>query len=359
VRLGSRGRRGLGAVFAVAFVVVVFAVVLPRLASYRDVAAATGGLTWLGAVALALAVVANIVTFAPPWMAALPGLGFWRSLTMTQAATAAASVFPGGEAVGIALSVGMLRAWGFRARAVTLATIVVSVFNQLAKLSFPLLALAGLFAFGEVEGPLAVAAAIGFAVFLVVLGAAAAALVGERQARWIGERAEAVLGVLLPLLRRDPPTTVGDRLVRFRADALTLLRRRGAAITVATFGGHLAQFLVLVIALRALGVERAEVNVLEAFAAWALVRLLTAAPITPGGIGIVELGLSTSLIASGGDRAEVVAAVLVYRLLTWVPSIAIGVPAALLWRRVHPAAAEPVAVPALHGVEDPNVDLRG
>ena len=323
--------------------------VLPRLASYGDVVEAAGSLTWLGGAALAVTVVANVATFAPPWMAALPGLGFWRSLTMTQAATAAASVFPGGEAVGIALSVGMLRAWGFRSRAVTLATIVVSVWNQLAKLTFPLLALGGLFVFGEVEGPLAVAAAIGLTVLFVIVGGAAAALARAGQARWVGERAEPVLNAVLGLLRRPRSTGLGERLVRFRADALVLLGRRWAAITVATLVGHLTQFIVLIVALRALGIERSEVNVLEAFAAWALIRLLTAIPITPGGIGIVELGLSTSLIASGGDRAEVVAAVLVYRLASWLPSIAIGVPAAFAWRRLHPAGATPAPTPPRPG----------
>jgi len=237
--------------------------------------------------------------------------------------------------VGIALSVTMLRRWGFRPSQVTLATVVVSAWNQLAKAAFPLVALGGLIVFGEAQGPLAVAAVAGLAVLAVLVGAGTAALASERRARWVGDRVGVVISVATRLLRREPVVGAGDRLVRFRLEALALLRRRWAAITAATFAGHLAQFAVLVIALRALGVERTEVNLLEAFAAWSVVRLVATIPITPGGIGIIELGLSTSLIAFGGDDAEVVAAVLLYRVLAWFPTILIGIPCLLLWRRLQ------------------------
>ena len=68
-----------------------------------------------------------------------------------------------------------------------------------------------------------------------------------------------------------------------------------------------------------LGVPASDVNVVEAFAAWSLVRLLGSIPITPGGLGVVELGLTTALVGFGGNQPDVVAAVLVYRFLTMVP----------------------------------------
>ena len=56
-------------------------------------------------------------------------------------------------------------------------------------------------------------------------------------------------------------------------------------------------------------------------------RLLGTIPITPGGIGVVELSLTATLIGFGGSNAGVVAAVLVYRFLTMVPTIVIGLAA--------------------------------
>ncbi len=96
--------------------------------------------------------------------------------------------------------------------------------------------------------------------------------------------------------------------------------------------------------LRALGVTSAQVSIEEVFAAWAFIRLVGSVPITPGDIGIVELGLTTTLIAFGGNNAAVVAAVLVYRFLTMAPTLVLGLVAAATWRRHQPPPAEPVAV---------------
>jgi uncharacterized protein (TIRG00374 family) len=68
------------------------------------------------------------------------------------------------------------------------------------------------------------------------------------------------------------------------------------------------------------------------------VRVLGSLPITPGGLGIVELGLTSLLVGFGGGQAEVVAAVLVYRFLTMVPTLVLGLAAAATWRRHHPEA---------------------
>jgi putative heme transporter len=89
---------------------------------------------------------------------------------------------------------------------------------------------------------------------------------------------------------------------------------------------------------------------LEALAAFALVRLVTALPITPGGLGLVELGLVAALVLAGGARAPVVAAVLVFRFLTLIVQVPIGGIAYLGWRarmrRVKevPADAQPLTV---------------
>ena len=63
-------------------------------------------------------------------------------------------------------------------------------------------------------------------------------------------------------------------------------------------------------------------------------RLLSAIPITPGGIGVVELGLTASLGAGlpQSVQNQVAAAVLLYRAATWFVPIPLGVAAWLFWR---------------------------
>jgi uncharacterized membrane protein YbhN (UPF0104 family) len=104
-------------------------------------------------------------------------------------------------------------------------------------------------------------------------------------------------------------------------------------LTLTSLAGSLTVFGVLLVSLRALQVPAAEVSATEAFGAWALVRILASVPITPGGAGVVEAGLTGTLVGFGGNNAGVVAAVLVYRFLTVVPTLVLGAVAAGLSRR--------------------------
>jgi uncharacterized protein (TIRG00374 family) len=95
-------------------------------------------------------------------------------------------------------------------------------------------------------------------------------------------------------------------------------------------------FVLLLVSLHVTGVTSSEVTVIEAFAAWALVRILGALPITPAGVGVVEVGLTGALVAFGAPNAQAVAATLLYRALTVLPTLALGLLAIATWRTHHP-----------------------
>lgn len=328
----------LGGGVAVAVVVATFFFVLPRIADYRDVWGVVKTLSWTEVALLVGATLLNLATFAPPWMAALPGLRFRQAFVVTQASTASTYVAPAGIAVGMALSFAMLRAWGFASSAVGLAVAVTGVWNQLAMLAFPTVALALLALSGDGHAALDTVAVVGLAILVVVVAGFAAGLSSPRLARRVGDLAARIVSRGLRLIRREPVSWDGESFVRFRSRTNLLLRRRWHVLTLATLAGQLTVFLVLLISLRVLGVSGSEVSVVEAFAAWALVRLLGSIPITPGGLGVVELGLTAALVRFGGDQVEVVAAVLVYRFMTIVPTLAIGLLAGMTWKRHRPAS---------------------
>jgi uncharacterized protein (TIRG00374 family) len=137
----------------------------------------------------------------------------------------------------------------------------------------------------------------------------------------------------------------GESFERFRAEAGDFLERRWHLLTLAALAGNLTVFALLVVSLRAMGVDSAQVNLVEAFAAWAFVRIIGTIPITPGGIGVIELGLTGMLVGFGGKNAAVVAAVLVFRFLTTVPTLLLGLAAAFTWRRQGLPAPEPALAP--------------
>jgi putative heme transporter len=325
---------------ALVFVFVVFAFVLPKIANYGQVWEAVNDLSTRAVIALLAAAILNLLTFAPPWMAALPGLRFRQAMILTQASTALSNVMPGGDAVGVATAWAMLRRWGFDRARITLAAIAFSVWNQLVNVAFPILAVVALAADGERLAVLGPAAVIGTLVLIAVIGTFTIALRGDHQARLVGDRAASAVGLLLRVVRKPKPRGWGEGLAGFRAEAIVLLRRRWLYLTAATVAGHLTVFLVLLVSLRAVGVESSQVSVAEAFAAWSLVRLLTAVPLTPGGVGVVELGLTGALVALGGPQVPVVAAVLIYRFLTFVPPIPIGLLCTLFWAHTGAGADE-------------------
>ena len=60
-----------------------FVFILPRIADYRSVWDVVQDLTWEQIGVLVLTVIANLATYAPPWMAALPGLGYRQGTVLT------------------------------------------------------------------------------------------------------------------------------------------------------------------------------------------------------------------------------------------------------------------------------------
>lgn len=329
-------RRVLVVGLGIAVVVATFAFILPRIADYREVWDVVQRLSWTDVAILAGATLLNLVTFAPPWMAALPGLRFLQAFVVTQASTASTYIAPGGVAVGMGVSFAMLRAWGFAGQPVSLAVGVTGVWNQLAMLAFPTIALVLLTLTGESSTALDTIAYIGLAIFVIVVAAFAAGLSTPALARRVGDLAARVASRGLRLIRRNPVEWDGESFVQFRNQTNRLLKRRWHLITLTTLAGHLTVFLVLLACLRIFNVSASEVSAVEAFAAWSLVRLLGSIPITPGGLGVIELGLTTALVGFGGNQAEVVAAVLVYRVLTVVPTLIIGLVAGATWKRYRP-----------------------
>jgi putative heme transporter len=332
---GDRRRRvkmvqlGVGVVV----MIVTFAVFVPTIADYGSVWDAVRSMkSWQVALLVAVAAL-NVLTFAPDWMVLLPGLRFRQALEVTMASTAVANVMPAGGAVSFAISWTMFREWGFESRAVARALILNGITNNMLNVAYPLLAIVLLASTGQTNAFLTRAAIVGAVVFVLSIGSLIAIVHSEKQALRAGRVWDSVATFALRLVRRGPVSGSGLALARFRQDSIELVRRRWFAMIMCVLVGTMTVFLVLVVALKVTGIGSSDVTIVEAFTAWSLVRLLTALPLTPGGIGITELGLVGTLTQFGGEEAKVVAAVLLFRALTLLPPIAIGALVAFTWRR--------------------------
>ena len=328
----SSTRMAIGVLVSLVLVVAIFYFLL-RDIDLALVWAEIRAMTWMEDAVLAVIAAWNLATYVLVWMSVTPGLGFWHAFVMTQSTTAVANTVYGGSAIGIGMTYSMLGRWGYSRSRTTTAVLVSGVWNSFVKLGLPVLALALVLLQGGAGGGRVTAALLGIAGLVGAIVVFALMLRSEEQARRFGLLAGRVASRALRLVRRPPVQGWELATVKFRSRTLALVEHRWVPITAATLISHLSLYLVLLATLRAVGVSDDEVGWAEVLAVFAFARLATAIPFTPGGAGVVEAVLIGGLVAAGGDREQVTAAVLVYRALTWALPILIGVICYLWWRR--------------------------
>lgn len=341
----ARRKRILRAVQIVAslgLVVGIFFGVLPRIADYTAVWATIRSLTWFELITLLGATALNTMAHWPQIVASLPGLSLGQAAVNNQASTTVANLLPGGGMIAVGASYAMYRSWGFQDSAIALSTLVTFFWNVFSKLAFPVVALAILAAQEKASGALLVASLVGVAALAVAV--AMLGLMGWKTALAgrIGSGVGSGATFLRKIVRKPPVLGWGERAVRLRTEAIRLVSSRWLALTLFTVGAHIALFFVLVLTVRDVGISPREVSWAQILGVFAFVRLLSALPITPGGLGLVDLGYIGGLVLAGRHqtdvpvevfRAQVTAAVLVFRALTYGLQLPLGGIAYVVWQR--------------------------
>jgi uncharacterized membrane protein YbhN (UPF0104 family) len=328
-------RRIVSIVFSLVLVAAIFIYAIPKFADYSSVWSTITSLTPLELGSLVLATVFNLFTYWLANMAALPGLRLGHAAVLTQTTTTVANTVPAGGAIAVGLTYTILHSWGFTGTDVALYVGVTGIWNIFIKLALPIISLGWLVIAGRTTPQLVTAALIGLAVLAVAVGLLAGLFSSEHLARRIGAFGGRVISWFRKLLRKPPLTDADERAAQFRKDTIGLVRRRWLPLTVATLLSHFALFFVLLLSLRHVGVSEQEISTAEVFAVFAFGRLITALPFTPGGLGFVELGYIGGLTAFAPTdemNAQIVAAVLLFRLLTYGIQIPIGAGTYLFWR---------------------------
>ena len=189
------------------------------------------------------------------------------------------------------------------------------------------------------------AAAVGLALLSAMAAGLGMLMRSEAFAFRAGRALQLTLVMACRVVRRQASFDAPGSLLGFRDRAGALIAARGWRITAATAASNLTLWLVLLACVRGTGLSQAQLPWQTSLAAFAFVRLLTVLPITPGGLGITELGLIATLAAGAGHRAsaQVTAAVLLYRAVTYLPPIPLGAVACLVWQHapalIHAKAA--------------------
>ena len=326
-------RRLIGPAFSLVLVGAVFFWFLPQFTSISAVWTSVQAMTPVQIGVLILAAVWNLATYQFVMTSTMPGLTLRQATVATETTTAVSNTVVGGSAISIGLTYSMNSSWGFSRNRTSVSLLVSGLWNNFAKLGLPVLALALLAFESAPGGGRLLAGLLGVGGLVAGVVALWAMLRSRESATRFGLRAARVASGVLRLVHRPPVQGWELATTKFRDRTVLLLRARWHWITLATVVSHLSLFLVLLLALRVVGVTAAQVSWVEALAVFAFARLLTAIPFTPGGLGVVELALITGLAAAGGSRPLVAAAVLVFRALTYVLPIPIGIATYVFWRR--------------------------
>jgi uncharacterized membrane protein YbhN (UPF0104 family) len=324
-----------------AVVLGIFAGILPRIADYSAVWASIRSLTSFELVTLLAATAFTTAAIWPQIVASLPGLTLGQSAVTLQASTAVANTLPGGGMIAVGVNFAMCRSWGFSDPAVALSTLITFVWNTFFKLGLPVIALLILAFGGKGSSGLLIGSLVGLGILLGAITLLALMHWKIQVAEAIGSLLGSVTSFLRKLIRRPPVTDWAEAAVRFRGEAIRLVAFRWIPLTVSTVVGHLAVYLVLVLCVRDVGISAREVTWAQVLGVFAFARLLSALPITPGGLGIVDLGYIGGLVLSGRHhaavpaavfQAQVAAAVLVFRTLTFGLQIPLGAVAYFIWQ---------------------------
>jgi len=311
----------------------IFLGVLPRVADMGEVWSHVRAMSSLEIASLVAATVWNVVTYFFVILAAAPVLSFLQGVVVTMSSTAIANTLPGGGALGVAVTTAMMRSWGATPGDITRYVVVTGVWSNFIKLGMPVVALGALALTGGASTGLVLAAVIGVIVLAVAVVGLVLALRSEAFARRVGRIIGGAASAVRRLVRKPPVTDLDERTATFREETADLLARRWLALTLTSIVSHVSLYVVLLVALRHVGVTADDVTWAEVLAAFAFVRLISALPITPGGLGVVELGYAGALTAFGGGREPVLAAVLVFRALTYLLPVPFGAATYIVWRR--------------------------
>lgn len=327
-------KRLLRVAVTILVLVLVFGFVLPKLADYQAVADHIGDIGSTQWLLLAIFSGWFLVAYVFVFMSTLPGLHFREGFVVQTTATAINNSLPAGGAIALPVTYSQFLSWGFAPEAVTAALLTAGVWDQLARLALPVLSVAAIAITGEAIWWMWLISLGGIVVVVGAIWLISRVLRSQSAAVSLGNRLNTIVNWGLGKIKRDPIDVVAATLT-FRDNVRHVAEHRWRWVTAATIANHASMAALFVVSLRAVGVSSDDVSLPWLLLAFSLGRLLVMIPVSPGGLGLVDLGF-IGLVSlgwgSGADPDLISAGVLLYRALSFLPPILIGLGSWIFWR---------------------------
>jgi uncharacterized membrane protein YbhN (UPF0104 family) len=277
----------------------------------------TPGWNWVAAALLAE--LASMGTYARMQRALLRGAGtnvsIRRHVTTVYAAHSLSVTLPGGPVFSTSFNFRQLRRFGASA---AVASWCIALSGTLSTGALIVIGAAGGL-LARNTGSWQSLAGYTFAALLIALGVRLVA--GHPE--WLDRPVRAVLGGV-NRMRRRPPGQGHDRLLHF-VSQLTEVRVHPASFAVAMLLALLNWlFDALCLWLCCVAVGAHDINAINLVIAYCAGMAAASIPIVPGGLGVVDAALVLGLVAGGLTSAYAVAAVVLYRLISFGFIIGLG-----------------------------------
>jgi len=239
----------------------------------------------------------------------------WRPVIASQlAGNALSKVAPGGGAMGAALQYKMLVQAGLQRDSTVGALTSVNLLTFGVVLVLPVLAVPALLR-GGVDRSLVETAIVGLVVAVLATAVGTVLLATDKPLAWVGRTLQRIRNKLRP--KSEPLHELPARLLRERDRILDTIGPRWKRALLATAGRWGFDYATLLAALAAIGSYPRPGLVLLAFCG---AQVLAQIPVTPGGLGFVEAGLTAMLVLAGASAGDAVLATFAYRLFQyWLP----------------------------------------
>lgn len=272
---------------------------------------------------------------------AVPDISWFTAGTSHLVGNAVSKVVPGGAAVGATSQYRMFSAAGVdRARAATTLA-ATSVISNGVLFALPMVAVLVSIIGAPIPHSLSVVAWGGAILFVILFSVVFTIVKFDRPLHGVGRLVERIGGWLYDRLHKDGGPTA-DGLVRQRDEMVDALGDRWWESLLAAVGNWMFDYMALVAALYAVGASPRLSLVLLAYGAAAVLSMI---PITPGGLGFVEAGLTATLVVAGVQPDDALLATLAYRVVSyWLPLPA-GLIAHFMFRHRY---SEATSTPPLH-----------
>jgi uncharacterized protein (TIRG00374 family) len=256
--------------------------------------------------------------------------------TSQLASNAASRVIPGGAATGGVIQYRMLTQGGMEGPTVASGLTAASVVITAVLFAMPLFTLPVILGGAAIHQELRQAAWLGIGAFVVLTAGTAALIVTDRPLALIGRTVDRIRNVVRRRRGRLERHDLADRLRRERDAMLRTLGSKWWQALLGAVGKWVLDYLALLTALAAVGAHPRASLVMLAYLSGAILGMI---PITPGGLGFVEAGLTSMLVLAGVPAGAASLAVLAYRLVSyWLP-LAAGAIAAVVFNRRYGRSA--------------------